>query len=251
MILMRILPGVLKELAKHVPTVLFQAVEWNELAQELPKISRRMIQKEGYAELFDYQAQRLKSENIECTTAPLHHKNAEGDKLFGEKLLTIYFSQIFSNAGLFLDLRAHHFEQKDNTLHWHPTAFWTQLTEDFRLGLIKVYDGFYLGNESLYFEGLKDIGLIGKDWSKEDQLALGTLFKEQFGDAQTSEVKFTLDHLNQSIVKMSDFMLKKKMKIPKDFLYLGIYLVGLYSSLEETGVSYPIKDIYLNVKNRS
>ena len=56
MIFMRILPGVLKELLKHVPTVLFEAVEWSVLASELPKLSRRIIQKEGYNELFELQS---------------------------------------------------------------------------------------------------------------------------------------------------------------------------------------------------
>lgn len=249
MILMKILPGVLKELAKHVPTVLFQTVEWGELAQELPKISRRMIQKEGFAELYDHHAKRLHPYHINLTAAPIHPAPLQGDKEFGEKLLVLYFSQLLTSEGLFLDLRSQHFERKGSILKWHPSAFWTKLDENFRQGLLKVYDGFYLGKDNLYFEGLKDIGLMNDDWSEEDKKNLGELFKTQFGDAHVSEVAFSLDHLNHSIVKLSDFMLKRKMKIPKDFLYLGIYLVGLYSTLEEVQVPLPVKDIYLNIRH--
>lgn len=245
---MRILPGVLKELAKHVPTILFQAIEWNELAQEFPKISRRIIQKEGYAELFEHHEKCLLEEHIKFTTAPIHHQISTQDRGFGDKILTIYFSQLFFSEGIFLDLRSHHFERREETLFWHPTAFWIKLSEEFRKGLIKVYDGFYMENNDLYFEGLKAIGLIDPSWTENDKLALGDLFKRQFGTAP--EVQFSLDQLNQAIVGLSDFMLKRKMKIPKDFLYLGIYLVGLYSTLEETSVSYPVKDIYLKVKSR-
>ena len=247
---MRILPGVLKELARHVPTVLFQAVDWSMLAHELPKISRRIIQKEGYADLFDQHQERLASFNILLTNAPLLSKSIKGNKLFGEKVLTLYFTQLFSDQGIFLDLRSGHFEPTEMGLKWHPTSLWTKLDEDFRAGLLKVYEGFYLGNEELYFSGLKSIGLIQPEWSEEEKKNLGSLFKEQFGNAEVSEMKFNLDHLNQSIVRLSDFMLKKKVKIPKDFLYLGIYLVGMYSTLEENDCSLPVRDIYLEVRNK-
>lgn len=248
MILMRILPGVLKELAKHVPTVLFQTVEWNELAHELPKISRRIIQKEGYAEILSYQKDLLAPFQISVTEAPLT-TGPKLDKVVGEKWLTLYFAQLYSPHGLFLDLRSHHFSTTDETLLWHPSPFWTKFDESFRLGVLKVYEGFYLGKNDLYYEGLEQIGLIQPEWNEEDKHKLAELFRSQFGSALTEEMNFDLDHFKSSIIKLSDFMLKKKVKIPKDFLYLGIYLVTLYSVLEETHAKLPVKQIYLNVKN--
>jgi hypothetical protein len=250
MILMRILPGVLKELSKHVPTVLFQTVEWSELASELPKISRRIISKEGYDELFQKQKELLDPYNIVLTSGPLAQKPIKADKWTGEKWLTLYFAQLFSPYGLFLDLRSSNFSDEKPLLKWHPTGFWTKFEEGFQEGLLKVYEGFYLENDQLYFEGLEGIGLLKKDFSLEDKKTLGDLFRSQFGSALNEDMKFDLEHFKDSIIKMSNFMLKRKVTISKDFLYLGIYLVTMYSSLEETNEKVPVKQIYLDVRGR-
>lgn len=248
MILMRILPGVLKELSKHVPTVLFKTVEWSELASELPKISRRIIQKEGYDDLYQSHKLLLDPYNVILTNEPLIRASIQKDKWAAELWLTIYFAQIFSPDGLFIDLRSLHFHDERPLLKWHPTGFWTKFNEDFRTGLLKVYEGFYLDNDALYFEGLEEIGLLRKEFSPEDKEELALLFRKHFGAGINQE--FKLDHFKDSIIRMSEFMLNKKVKISKDFLYLGIYLVTLYSSLEETGAELPVKQIYLDVRAR-
>lgn len=250
MILMRILPGVLKELSKHVPTVLFQTVEWSELAHELPKISRRMIQKEGYEDLFTANKELLHPYNIMLMDSAQTQTKLKSDKWVGEKVLTLYFTQLFSSSGIFLDLRSSHFENQNPELKWHPSGLWTKFNDNFRLGLLDVYEGFYLENDDLYYEGLEKIGLLKPDFSPEDKKLLGDLFREQFGKALDEDMQFDLEHFKTTIIKMSDFMLKRKVHISKDFLYLGIYLVTLYSTLEETNAKLPVKQIYLEVRGR-
>lgn len=251
MILMRILPGVLKELSKHVPTVLFQTVEWSELASELPKISRRIIQKEGYEDLYQVQRELLHPYNIVLTDEPLTHTKLESNPAIAEKILTLYFTQLFSSSGIFLDLRSNHFVSSNSSeLKWHPTGFWTKFDEKFREGLLNVYEGFYLEDNDLYYVGLEEIGLLKPEFSADEKKELGDLFREQFGKALDENMEFNLEHFRSSIIKMSNFMLNKKVKISKDFLYLGIYLVTLYSTLEETHSKLPVKQIYLDVRGR-
>ena len=250
MILMRILPGVLKELSRHIPTVLFQTVEWADLASELPKISKRMLQKEGFDELYQTNKELLQPYSVELTTHATHVREFANKKWVGEKILTLYFVQLFSSNGIFLDLRHNHFSAKGPNLLWHPTSFWTKFDENFRLGLLKVYEGFYLENDELYYEGLETIGLLKKDFSLSDKKELGDLFRAQFGSALTEEMSFKLENFKNSIIKMSDFLLNKKVNISKDFLYLGIYLVTMYSMLEEMGERYPVKEIYLDVRRK-
>ncbi len=52
------------------------------------------------------------------------------------------------------------------------------------------------------------------------------------------------------MIKMSDFFLTKKVQVSKDFLYLGIYLVTLYSTLDEWGEEHMVKKIYLDVRDK-
>jgi hypothetical protein len=250
MILMRILPGVLKELSKHVPTVLFQTVEWGELASELPKISRRIIQKDHFQELFSHQKDLLASFNIMLSDKASSSNSIFSDKWSGEKILTLYYAQLFSSKGLYLDLRSNHFKSAQPEFIFNPSGFWTHFDEDFRLGLLKVYEGFYLENEAIYYQGLEDIGLLQKNWPEVDRAELAEIFSAQFGDARTTEISFNLEHFQASIIKLSHFLLKKKVKISKDFLYLGIYLVTMYSSLEETKSKLPVKEIYLEVRKK-
>lgn len=240
MILMRILPGILKELSKHVPTVLFQTVEWSELASELPKITRRMLHKEGYTELFIQQKDFLTPLDIKLVHSPLTDNSMDG-----HKLLDLFFAQLFSPHGIFLDIRSHHFKN-DDIFEWHPSNFWTKFDEKFRLALLDVYEGFYLEIEDKYLSGLERIGLIKNEWPENDKQELAQLFRSQFGN---NEMLFDLEQLQQGMINMSHFMLEKKVHISKDFLYLGIYLVTLYSSLEKTKELYNVKDIYLEAKN--
>lgn len=249
---MRILPGVLKELVRHVPTVLFQAVEWSELASELPRISKRMISKDGFATLFAGQREHLKTWQIELTTddlSPIKIK-AEHNQWLAQKWLTLFFAQLHSPEGLFLDLRSQHFALEYSLLKWHPTGLWVKLEENFRQGLFKVYDGFYNDQPELFRQGLSEIGLLSFSWPEEDQRKLCELFKAQFGSDPNFEMHFDLDDFRNAMMTMANFLLKKKVKISKDFLYLGINLVTLYSSLEETREKIPVKKIYLKVRER-
>lgn len=241
---MRILPGVLKELMKHVPTVLFQTVEWSEIVSEIPVISRRMINKEGYAELADLQKEYLKDLPL-C----VRHELVNGPGLRpgdGATILSLYFRQLFSQHGVFLDLRSLHFNHESDTLLWNPGTLWTKFSPEFREGLVEVYDGFYLGKDDLYKNGLVKIGLLDPSWPAEDQKTIMDIFRKHFGSAQTENVEFKLDHLRAGIIAMAQFLLGKKARIKKDFLYLGIYLVTMYGTLEETGESLPVKEIYLS-----
>lgn len=250
MILMRILPGVLKELSKHVPSVLFQTVEWNDLIHELPQISRRVIKKEDYKKHIDLLNGFFKYSDIILSEFSITPTPFESKKWMGEKLLELYFSQLFSPHGIFLDLRSNHFEDSRPVLKFNPSGFWTKFDESFRLGLLKVYEGFYLDNEDTYFEGLEKIGLLKNEWPQTDKKELGEIFKAQFGNALTQEMLFDLEHFKDSIIKMSNFMINKRVKISKDFLYLGIYLVTLYASLEETKEKLPVRNIYLQVRDK-
>lgn len=247
---MRILPGALKELSRHVPTVLFQVVEWSELTAELPKLTRRILHREGHDELLPKQKEFLRPLGIELHSNKVETSKGKMTSEGAEKFLTLFFAQLYSPYGLFLDLRPDNYFEKSNELHWHPNGLWTKFHEKFQEGLLEVYDGFYLENEALYESGLKKIGLIDENWSKEDKAELSRLFKSQFGPSLTASMKFSLEEFKESLFQIGHFLLVKKVSITRDFLYLGIYLVTLYANLEESEVSLNVKEIYLKTKEK-
>jgi len=247
MIIQKLLPGVLKEILTHVPTVLFKVIDWQDLMSEVPKISKRILHLEGYEEIYENQKNLLKNFPFDLSKEPLK-KDLFPTKKSGDAILRLYFSQLFSPHGVFLDLRPNHFSMVENNLLWHPSGLWTKFNENFRIGLIKVYEGFYLQNEELYLEGLREIGMLDDRWGEKDKNQLANLFKSHFGSALDKEMHFSLDHFQASILKVSNFMLDKEVSISKDFLYLGIYLVTLYYHLEKTQSTHPVKDIFLEVR---
>lgn len=250
MILMRILPGVLKELVKHVPTVLFEVVEWKLLASELPKLSRRLLHKEGFSELYAEQTKFLAPLNIHLVTELSKQKIAENKQSLARNILALYFAQLLSPHGFFLDLGPTHFEMKDNGLHFAPSGLWTKFDQNFSKGLKDIYDGFYLGNEELFHKGLIESGLTSNKWPLSDRQKLAELFKSHFGASLTSEMTFDLETFKASFFKIADFMLEKKVTISTDFLYLGIGLITLYSSLENLGEKVNVKEVYLNTMSK-
>lgn len=176
------------------------------------------------------------------------HKGFSDPQLAAQKILTLYFAQLFSSNGVFLDLRPQHLQIEQGQLQWHPTGLWTEFRPDFKIGLMKIYDGFYESQQDLFHQGLKEIGLASDNWPAADVGHLGQLFREHFGSSIDQPVKFELQKFQQSLVKITDFLLEKKAHISTDFLYLGIYLVTMYDALERTGVAVDVKKIYCDTR---
>lgn len=250
MIFTRFLPGVLKELMKHVPTVLFKTVEWSDLASEFPKITKRIINKEGYADLFESQESVMTPLGIVLTESKPKTNTFEDAELAAEEILTIYFTQLLTPHGVFLDLRSQYFNQVEKKLHWSPSALWTRFSDSFSAGLIEVYDGFYFSDDGKFRQGLSKIGLLSLDWKDEDQAKLCDLFRSHFGAAANEKMSFRLEDLQKSIINMANFLLEKKVTINKDFLYLGINLVTLYSTLETIGGEVCVAELYKNLREK-
>lgn len=242
--LMSWLPRALKELITHVPTLLFEVVSWTELSKDISILSQRLLTGSGAAELRQKLAQSLpKSLNFTSSATPL-----QSEPKLGETILELYFRQLQSPDGMFLDLRLRHFAGGPDTYQWNPNSMWASFSPSFREALGKLYDGFYFGDDQIFHEGLIETGLISQEWSETDQLEMKRLFKAHFGSAIDQPMTFQLSTFQASFQNVFSFLLKKKVKLSTDFLILGVMLVTLYLSLEELGGAYPVADIYRRSK---
>ncbi len=240
MSLMSWLPKALKELITHVPTLLFEVVSWTELSKDISSLSHRLLTGSGAAELRQKLAKKLP--NSLKLTSQAHELNPSHQ--LGETILELYFRQLQSTEGMFLDLRLRHFSGTEGNYLWNPNSMWASFSPSFRQALHKLYDGFYLGSDQVFHDGLVETGLISQDWSVEDQLEMKRLFKGHFGSAIDQPMEFHLATFQDSFQNVFDFLMKKKVKLSTDFLILGVMLVTLYLSLEELGGNYPVADIY-------
>jgi len=78
----------------------------------------------------------------------------------GDRILEIYFTQIFAGRDTILDLRADSFSAAEGAaLRWRPKSFYIQWQPDFLRGLRDLYAGFYLEDEPRFEAGLRQLGL--------------------------------------------------------------------------------------------
>lgn len=237
-------PSILKEILTHIPTIAFKTVRWGEFLKRSKPILAQMTNPQ------QFQSQYL---HLQQSLSPLLPPNMSfsqelsGEKsIKGEDLLFLYFSQLKSTDGVFLDLRPHHFScYQDKTL-WRPNFIWVKFEEPFRQSLIELYRGFYQEDDQLFSQSLIKIGL-GKNLSTNEFNELKTLFLNHFGEGDQTKVNFNLRIFQKSFTDLFQFFLKHKIVLESDFLYLGVYLVSLYLHLEKNQQSYDVRGQYLKV----
>lgn len=251
MILMRFLPQILKEMLKNVPSLLFDVVDWKELTHVLPLISKRMLNPDQVMPLVNQIAPSFKSYNLSFSDELIGKKSIEArsdeQKLIANSILQAYFQQLFNKEGQLLDMRPEHFSFEDRIIYWKAGGMWAKWNEDFRLGLIEVYKGFYLENEEQFRRGLTSIGLIQPEWAQSEKDKMAGLFRNHFKDSLSENMRFNIEEFKKSFLNIFHLLLDKKVRMSADFMYLGFMLVTLYIHLEVLQEPLPVKDIFLEV----
>lgn len=166
----------------------------------------------------------------------------------GELILKIYFEQIMNCDIMMLDLRTKHFAADDSGVSWSPGKLWASFDPEFREGIRKIYHGYYFNDDQEFAEGLKKCKLLKSDWNQSQKDEVIDVFKTHFGSAREGNVKFSLEHFKKSFGNIFTTLLKNKIRLDKNFLYLGIMLVTLYISLDAIGGEYNVSKIFKNIK---
>lgn len=231
-------PKIFKEILGNLPTIIFKSVDIKEILIEAAPF------------VLGFAKGELAAENKEklCAALPemihLTKESSLGDPcLDGSLILELYFNQFLNPEGLVLDIRSKYFSRSEKSLNWSPNNTWYKFKDEFRLGLINLYTGFYTDNQSLYSKGLNELGL-STNLTDEKENELKSLFNNHFGNTQTA-VSFDTEAFNNSFSNLFSFFIENKVKIKTDFIFLGIYLVTLYQTMEEIGGSYNVEEIFL------
>lgn len=243
-------PPDFKPLLSCVTPSAFRVIEWKKIMAFAPTLARRIATREGVAEL-KTQMQPFVPQNIvlhegtkvSTKASPLHSDH-------GEAILALYFTQLKCEQGLFLDLRPSCFsESAKNEIIWNPNGLWMNLEPKFRKGMLAVYEGYYLDQPELLRTGLKHVGFIKEGDSVEFISEVEKMILSHIG-GDTSNQRFKVSHFTQSFEKLFRFLIKEKITLPPDFLYLGIYLGGLYMHLEALGGAYDVRRAFLESRNK-
>jgi len=238
----RFLPSFLKEVLTHIPTLALKSVDWKGILKELGPVLLRLGKDNLEKEKIEILKSNLHSE-INFTE---HNGTIDNQEEFSFTLLKLYFDQLQSPEGFVLDLRAKFFKFEEQKLSWNPSNIWYQLDENFRVSLLNIYKGFYFEDDEMFRQALVEIGL-GRDLEKDKLDELEELFKKHFGTGGSEPIYFKLGEFQDSFYHLFKFFVDNKVALSKDFLFLGIYLVTLYMSLEASGCKLDVKKAFLEV----
>lgn len=163
----------------------------------------------------------------------------------GQRILEIYFLQLFCCKEVFLDLRKDRFSADQNGgIVWNPNGLWYKFSDVFLSGIQELYAGFYTNSEESLQKGLFQLGLCADHMSTEARAELRELLFRHFGEGKSAPMKFQVSHFMSSFDNLFMFLKKHKLKLSEDFLFLGIYILTLYLHLETLGEAFDVCRAY-------
>lgn len=245
------LPGALKDLLRHVPTLLMEVVDWKSMGEVLPKLTQRILTGNGTDQVRKRLESILPAEISLVDHLEKEELNDQQKSKLGELILELYFVQVFSGQPMFLDLRQSHFSIKNSNYLWAPGNLWGEFSSTFVIGIKELYSGYFNNDEKKFAEGLLQTGLVQENWPVKDKKEMAELLRSTFDGGQTnSPLYFSLASFQKSFQKVFDFIVEKKGNLSSDFVLLGIMLVTMYMSLEELGHPHLILNQYEKANSR-
>ncbi len=204
-----------------------------------------------YAKVRENIASSLTARRLEVELAP-QENNATGlvpsdlseplRRQTGDRILEIYFTQIFAGDDTILDLRADSFSASEGSkLHWRPKAFYVQWQSDFLTGLRDLYAGFYLDDQPRFESGLLQLGL-------QDS---GDALVSHLGSGDQRSVRFETSAFHTSFHDTFLACRDRGVALHRNFLALGIYLVCLYDVLESLDLEFDVRGAFDRTCGRS
>lgn len=236
-------PPFFKEIFQHLPDNLSDLISWREMLGEVTSLSNKLLTKKGAAEARSELMPLLKNE-IELVN---ELSNGSLDQKNGERILKLYFLQIMKSKKMFLDLRPKHFSGEEDKLLWDPNGLWASLDLDFAEGIRMVYKGYYQNDDELFAAGLEKSRLIKNEWPNDKKQEVVEVFKTHFSNGRGEKVTFTMAGFQKSFTEIFKTLVNNKIKLDKNFLYLGIMLVTLYMLLDQIGGAYDVSKIFNEV----
>lgn len=244
----QLIPKDYRPLLTAISPAAFSVVDWKQVLKDAPSLLRRFGSKDG-VDVLTKTLSPLWGYSIQGVVTPA--KSQSVPPALGQAVLELYFAQLFSDQGVFLDLRRRNFSlQKDQSIQFSPNGFWVQWSEPFRLGLLNIYDGYYENKIDQLDQGLSQVGLITPEMSQEKISEVRAMLLSHIG-GDYQQQKFLIADFTASFEKFFQFLEKNQIRLSVDFLYLGIYLASLYHCLQEVGGAYNVQESFRKVRDNA
>ncbi len=228
-------------LLDYLSPALFDVMPARDLIKQGRELMANRSDTGRFAETRSQVGDELASQGIEVHLADKHEStektelaHLDGDRAreVGQRILAVYFGQIFSGDRAILDLRSSSFLLSEpSALHWHPSALYIEWEPRFLDAIRDLYVGFYLEDEGRFQRALGSL-----DMADSADVLINLLGRDDPRNARFESAAFHA-HFHEMFVTYRD----RGTTLHRNFLALGVYLICLYDALECLGGSFDVR----------
>ena len=226
-----------------------EAFRGQELFWQVKMLSRSYFERKHFEELLEERQSELQAAQLPVrVTRMLSSKRAQPElssrarQFRSQTVLAVFFHQIFEGDCTFLDLQYESFvsvednRAQSHSLVWTPSPLHMVWHDRFRGALASLYEGFFMGDVSLYEQCLKDLNLWSCREIVTEHLQAWLAPSHQFRSAEL------LGHF----VEIFNVSRIEKKPLHPNCLAWCVYLASLYEHLEILGEPVDAKEAFLH-----
>jgi predicted unusual protein kinase regulating ubiquinone biosynthesis (AarF/ABC1/UbiB family) len=246
------IPKEYHQLLDYISPAAFKVIDWKRATSQLFDMSKRAIDSSLARGLAESNQKLFPPQVILAGQTPADAVRNEtlSDTRMAELILDVYFSQLFSEKGCLLDLRLSNFAKDQHSVRFNPGSFVHTFKDEFREGMLRIYEGYYFGRRETMQDGMRAVGLITSNDPRKVEEIEQLLFSH-FGRADQGPILFDLESFRESFHNLFLYLKEQNIRLSSDFLFLGIYLITLYLSLSKLGQPVDVKKSFTDVCGRN
>ena len=150
----------------------------------------------------------------------------------GQRILEVYFAQVFGSHDALLDLRAEKFANTEEAgLSWRPGALYIRWQPDFLEGVRGLYLGFYLRDDERFDAALEQLTMTGS----------GNALRKVLGSGDPRNSRFDIETFHESFHALFVGYRDRGVALHRNFLPLGVCLMCLYDTLDSLNVPLDVR----------
>jgi hypothetical protein len=214
----------------YVHPSFFEVLGPRDLLAQGKELASNLADGHGFAALREEQAKLLGERAV-----PVRVEDSEPDAAadgrdpgeLGQRILEVYFGQLFGGDATILDLRGGrwHWPAEASEPVWLPRPLWIRWQPEFLGAMRDMYRGFYADEDATFDRGLEAMNLgAAKD-----------VLRAHFGEGDQRAVRFEVAAFHASFHQVFLRCREQGVALHRNFLPLGLYLACLYDALEGRG----------------
>lgn len=146
-----------------------------------------------------------------------------------EKILSIYYFQIFHSYKFIIDIDPHYFNYNEEKLYWVPEGRSFQFSAPFINALRNVYQGLFEEEKSQVINGIKGLGVSEAHLDK-----FYKIIYEYFHCSALSDFDFKKVRLLRLFIPLSWIVIRGGMTLTPDHLGFMAYLKSLHQHIKRS-----------------